>query len=505
MSIIEKKGELSKLSDDEVGKKLKSFKLQSEANLVTFFYINPTLVKEANLKISDFTFETWKVYYAIIKGMVNENIVTADEYTIAVYLDKHPKLKAFYEKHNGFELIKRSKEFLNEDTSNYSACYREFKKYESLLKLYNKGFAVCDNLSKFVDMTAEEIYEYYDIYLNDAFINIDTEVKTYAANEGLEELIEEMDSGLSLGKPLDGAEILTRTIGGFNTDGNIYGFGANSGVGKSTVSLIWLLPTIIKNNEKIIVIINEEDEKKVKKELLVWVVNNIFGGYVDENGEKKLLNKIELRDGGFSKELKKTLYDAAKYIGDKTNTKTITIIPLERYTCSGVIKIIKKYADLGVKSFILDTFKEGADIETNQQTWKQMERDMRSYYDVIKSKAKNVGLWVTYQMSKASGKTRHLTNFDIGQGKSIVDVMSCNILMRDAFADEYEGESKAIKYYRIEGKSKIECRLDKNKKYVIIFIGKNRFGDKNYQIIAELDLGTDKYKDVGIAYIPEDF
>ena len=50
-----------------------------------------------------------------------------------------------------------------------------------------------------------------------------------------------------------------------------------------------------------------------------------------------------------------------------------------------------------------------------------MTRDMVKLYDVVKPTAKNVGLFVTYQLGKSSIKMRYLTNNEIGMGKSIVD------------------------------------------------------------------------------------
>lgn len=41
---------------------------------------------------------------------------------------------------------------------------------------------------------------------------------------------------------------------------------------------------------------------------------------------------------------------------------------------------------------------------------------------LLKPAAKNVALFVTYQLGKASVKMRYLTNNEIGQAKNILDV-----------------------------------------------------------------------------------
>ena len=62
---------------------------------------------------------------------------------------------------------------------------------------------------------------------------------------------------------------------------------------------------------------------------------------------------------------------------------------------------------MGVRLFVLDTLKESSDSR-DTETWKSMERDMVDLYDVVKPAAKNVALFVTYQLGKASVKMRYL-------------------------------------------------------------------------------------------------
>ena len=86
--------------------------------------------------------------------------------------------------------------------------------------------------------------------------------------------------------------------------------------------------------------------------------------------------------------------------------------------------------------------------------------------------------------------------------------MSMNLMVRHPHADEFDKESHELKCYRIDKKTKakIPFTLDKDKSYLIIFITKNRFGRANHQqIVAEFDMGTNKYHEVGYTVIMEDF
>jgi hypothetical protein len=81
-----------------------------------------------------------------------------------------------------------------------------------------------------------------------------------------------------------------------------------------------------------------------------------------------------------------------------------------------------------------------------------------------------------------------------------------NLMVRHPHADEFEGESHALKCYKVRKKEKVPFELDKDKSYLIIFITKNRFSRANHQqIVAEFDMGTNKYHEIGYTVIMEDF
>ena len=93
--------------------------------------------------------------------------------------------------------------------------------------------------------------------------------------------------------------------------------------------------------------------------------------------------------------------------------------------------------------------------------------------------------------------------------KNIIDPASTCLMIRDVYDDEYPGEKRALDIYRTEGKngkSKIPVHLDKNKRYQIIFIIKNREGSANtYQIVVEHDMSRNIMKEIGRTHVPIDF
>jgi replicative DNA helicase len=300
--------------------------------------------------------------------------------------------------------------------------------------------------------------------------------------------------------PLYHADILNSEIGGFNLNGHIYGLGASSGIGKSSMAFNWVIASAITQGERVVLIVNEEDAKRTRKDLLIWVANNIF---------KEELHKRTLRDGNFTEDTLNLLKKCADWLDKKKEEHILTVIALERYSVDIAIKVIKKYASaFGCRVFILDTLKESFDAKTDE-IYKSMMRDMVKLYDTIKPSSKNVGLFVTYQLGKGSLKMRYLTNNEIGQAKSIVDVMSVNLMMRRPYEDEYEGNSKELTCYRLEGannKTKIPFKLRKENNPMITFVTKNRFGATGVnQVVSECNLSTNICKDVGICNVPQDF
>ena len=129
--------------------------------------------------------------------------------------------------------------------------------------------------------------------------------------------------------------------------------------------------------------------------------------------------------------------------------------------------------------------------------------------DCIKAENKNVHILITFQLAKGSIKQRYYTQDNIGMSKNIIDPASTCLMIRDLYDDEYPGEKRALDVFKLEGKngkSKIPQHLDKEKRYQIIFIIKNREGSANtYQIVVEHDMSRNVMKEIGMTHVPIDF
>ena len=475
-------------------KKVLDFKIAAEANVVSILYKNPDKLFDTNLSLDDFSENTWKVYFQIIHDIVLvERKSVVDDITIGLYLEKHHKLRAKYDEYGGYDTIQNAMSYIK--VENFDGYVTELRKWKAVIQLCKRGFPVKERLSDYADMTAEDIYNEHSAYLNDVFVNIDSDVKSYDICYKIHDLIEKLDAGTAIGLPYHSMPQLTKETGGQYL-GSITLLGGISNAGKSTVARSTTIPSIIEKDEKIVIMVNEDSKEKWQREMLVWICNNVF---------KYDIQKHVIRDGKYAPEVKATLHKAADWLEEKTKNHTVTIIPFLQYQTSKAIKEIKKYAALGVKYFILDTFKMDAG-KVSASSWMEMQQAMVAIKDTIKAEALNVHILITFQLEKGSSVMRYYTQNNIGMAKNIVDVASTCIMIRDIFEDEYDGGKNALYVYRPEGKnSKIVQNLTKDKKYQVFFIVKNQEGAANaYQIVAEHDKSRNIIKEIGITNISPD-
>lgn len=481
------------MQQNEAAKQILEYKLGAEASIVSMIYKNPDLLREVNLEIKDFHNNCWRVYFAIAQDMIiNEKKATLSEIDIGLYLEKHPKLaEKYYEEYGGYRTIESAGAYVKEE--NFESYISDLRKWNAVARLVKHGFP-CDKerISKICDTSTEELYDEYTVHLNDIFANIDNNIKSYNGFDGMKELIDELNEGKNVGIPFANCEFLNAETGGM-LGGNIIGFGASSGVGKSTLSINYVFPTIMKNDLNAVFIINEEDQNKFKKEAIIWYCTNVL---------KHPIPKRILRDGGFDDETKKVLYKAAEWFESEKEKQHITIIPLEQYTARTVIKLIKKYTKMECDVIVLDTLKESYDAR-DKESWKSLMTDCVDFYDCIKHT--NTCMIITYQLTK--NKNKYLTNADIGVSKGILDVFSLNIFFRRPLQTEFENGKEELYCYKPirNSSSRVEFKLNKDKHYMIGFISKNRHGMSDIQIISEADFSINHYEDLGYCVVSQDF
>lgn len=480
--------------------RLKDISKATEANVVGALWCQPSLYLDyPDLTSQMFLNPIWKFYFATGRNISKKGINKIDEVAVELYLKEKEKALAKYVEYGKFDTIENLSFYTS--VENIDSYVNEIKKWSALHKLIEDMTIEESDLSTFNDLDANNIYDFFNAKLNDVFINVDDGVETFKLQDGLDEIIQEADAGLNVGMPIP-SKILNNEIGGI-IDGQLLIVGGLSGTGKSSVSIQLLLSSCLDNNEPLVFMANEQDSKFIKKEILIWIVNNKL---VKDPSE--YFNKKRWRQGKFTDIEKERLYKAKEYLEEKMVDNKIIIAQFKSYSRQQAEKIIRKYAALGVKKFVLDTFKISSQRDDNESFWLSMQEDMRKFDDLIKPSNLNVSLWITLQLQKGSVLKRYLTGDAIGMAKNVIDVASVGLLMRNVRNDEYADGRFELNVIDPIGESKKSGRtvhLDPNKKYVIIFIEKNRNGEaQTYQIVAEQNLGNLVYNEIGVTDIPFD-
>ena len=480
------KTENKKMTKKECAKKLIELREIAEINIVSSLWSNPQLyITYDELNINKFGFNKAKVFFEIGKDIVVKEGKELEPITVDMYLSKHDKLKEKYVEYGGHDIFEVSEYVNNNNTQSY---INDLNKYVVLMDMLKEGFPVAENFSDYMDMTTEEIYQEQEVLLNHIFANVEMNDRDVVKGVSFEidNLIEELDSGSRVGLPFYNMPLYNRETMGLNM-GNLYLVAGFSGSGKSSLIRNAMLPSIIEYDEKALMIINEEDLSAVQQNLLVFVANNIY---------KKPLQKYVLNRGNFTPEIKELLFNCANWI--KEHDDKIKVLALSSYNCDNVVKIIKKYAHLGFKYFILDTFKQSSNAKKDM--WASMMEDSIKLYDLIKPANLNVCLVITAQLKKSASRNKELTQGDLGLSTNVIDVCSMAFFTRKLRTEELPKGSSELKVFKKEGKSgktHVPVTLDETKHYIVGSFMKNRFGSCDLSIVFEHDLSRNIINEVG--------
>lgn len=484
---------MAQLNELPVFEKIKGYKDFVEGKIIGVFWKKPELLLEySDIRLDDFIFNKWRVYYQIIYDIcVVEGRAVVDDTVAGVYLEKHLKLKDKYEQYNGYDTI----EFLSNEftkVENIQSDINESNKWNTIIKMIQEGFPVTeDKLKDFVDMPLDYIYDEYELMLNHIFIKANQNVESYSISDGIDELVGELDEGMMIGLEYYKMPFFTELTNGCNM-GNITILVAPSGAGKSSFLRNTHMTSCLINNEKIVIMINEEGKKKWQREFICWVANNIYS---------EDLQKHTITNGKYTKETRELILKCVDWIKEKGKSNIITLIPLKSYSTDIALKCMRKYISMGVKYFAIDTFK--ADIDVAGDDWGSLEKNMVKINDLVKPENKNVHIFITMQARLSDIRARYLSLDNIAKSKSVTEVASTVILIRKLFDDEYPEEKNALNVYTSDGKIKQLVSLDKNKRYYIAFVAKNRDGESGYrQIVFENDLSRNMAKEVGYTSVP---
>ncbi len=311
-------------------------------------------IDKYNLSLSDFSSRFERYIFSAIVGLYNDGAIKISSLDIENYLKSDPAAAETFKEQNGIEYLEDIQDFVNED--NFPYYYAKLKKLNLLRDLRKKGIDTSDFYmddltnpksleinSKFENLTSKDILSTIKskiLKLEGAYVATgETEVSS--ADDGLEELYEDMDSGEDIGLPIQG-EILSQILCGARL-GTMTVRSAASGVGKTTVSLgdACLLAYPIRYNsltfewemqgfnEKVLFIITEQTKKEVQRKILAYLTD---------------INEDRFRYGRFNEEEDKRIQKAFSIM--RQFKDNFTIVKMPEPTVEGLKQVVREQSVL---------------------------------------------------------------------------------------------------------------------------------------------------------------
>lgn len=479
-----------------------------ESLLNGYLWSNPNLYqkyKAHKISRSTFTEDVWYFYFTLGFEMYQNGIRSFDDKTVYTYVVSRPKekgKKSYIDAYNSFgayDTIFELMEACKDDAQNDEYHFNEIQKYESLRKLQDDSLIDTNNkelVTKLCKMSLKQTQLYIQVKYKEAFSHINSgEVVEYDLVDDLDETIDDLNSGESMGSPLHDAPRLNRKIKGWK-DGALYYLILASGVGKSSIAMEKFILSLFENKEKAILAINEESVKKWRQLLLSTISTKIL---------KNPINREKMYEGNFQQDMLNKLNNAARW-ANENGKGLIKTLELKKYRMEDILNRVELYRPQGYNKLIIDTFKPDRS-QSDMARWEAFSNSAQELHDLIKEDNYNVGTLATVQL-KLGKETRFLDLESTGKSMEINEVASVVMMGRLLFADEYEGGRFALKPYNykkdeLSGEWDTEdYKLDDKKQYLVLFLAKNRFGSEEEQIIYEVNYELNSFKEVALVKVP---
>lgn len=428
-------------------------------------------------------------YFSLGKVLYNQGYRNFDNITIYSFLEENGKqhIKNEFERRGGYATIVELCQLV--DTQNVDGYYDSIVKQNTLMKLYDQGYNILENIDKFNKMTNQQVYDWYEYQLNDVFINTGKEFKIeeLTISDGfLDECNEGLEMGVSYGK---NCKIMNGITMGLPL-GELTMIGGYSGTGKTSFIFENMILPISSDGVKCAVISNEQRSKDFKILLICHVLTQELNYWE--------LTRKKIKQGNYTEEQIQKLKEAQAIINDKY--AGVRFVKLFDNDMGKVTKTIKKLAKTGYQVFMFDTMK--SEDTFDEAMWQQLLINSRKLFQLASKE--NIAIIASYQLALHTLNRRYLDASCLSNAKQIKEVFSEMIYMRQIWDDEFEDESHFIHpvVYRRDKSGKydkngVEVPLDRNKKYIVAFVDKTRNDEDKQQVLYEFNGRFNKWKEVG--------
>jgi replicative DNA helicase len=468
----------------EIPKPLIEGKHETEGKLISCLAKDITLFQELPEVVNEdyFQYEDSKIFFKVFKELYNKGYSVIDDLAINCEFPVGTEIRMLFDDIDGMSYTEKWKNGMGGHIDNFDKFKNDFLDMVGKIELYKsiiEGKELLESsLAK--QTNADDIYRVIDYNSSNSIIGL-TEADGIMQLGIDDQFLEDCKLGAKLGIPY-GLHSLSRLTMGFHT-GNVSMFGAYTGVGKTLTMLSAWYFECAKNKEHIFLYSNETEIHDLKVGLLILTLVHDFGYYeLTKNKLNTGGDKITEKDWSFIKKAQEKV--------NKDYMPYLTVKKPSKNSVKEFVTLMRRYAYRGYKYFVFDTMK-GDNRGSSNAIGEFLDQSVEIYET---AKKLDVHVFANVQLAirhKENG-VRVLNETHIAGSRQISEV--CDIIMcaRDILPDEYSGEKHDIKPYRYikndaTGKYEIKeyVKTDPDKNYILIFLPKNRYGQKEKCVLYE--------------------
>ena len=439
-------------------------------------------------------------YWQLGNAMHRNGIEHFDSISIETFLSGQEKAQKLYEKYGGHQTVKELMSLVTD--ANAESYYDMIIRMNSLQTLAKKTDELFSDVHRFDWSTPDDIYNTWETINNTVALNTSygEKIENLTIDDKfLDKLKEGEDVGYNYGKFCPALNYITLGI----APSSLYMVGAHSGIGKSSFIFENMLMGLHYREEvgDIGIISNEMKIEKYQHLLLCHVLTKdmkYFG-----------LTRKQLQIGKFTEEQENKIKEATKIIQEKY--QGIHFVKLFDNNINKIIKYIKQMAYEGVKVMIFDTFKASENVN-DRSMWETLLMDSRQLFQLCSRL--DIALITSYQLALHTQNIRYLDATCLSNGKQIKEVYETIVMLRPLWHDEYTGEKHDVhawkwkqddnfQYIKDENGKRIkeEITLDKEEKYILVFVDKTRADEDKQVVIYRWRGRFNEFRELGYAQV----
>ncbi len=496
--------------------------ITNEMLFVGAIYKSPELFVEYAPLIKsryDFSDEAVRFYYDNAEIMFTTRTQTFNKSTVNTYMSEDKERLGQYRKYRGYKTIEEwSRLAVSDDFKNY---YEILKKYSLLREYQRNGFAVEKIMShpKFETFSALDIYRLIrgkaDRIHTVILTNEATEILNSKMTDTVNGCLETPDMGLRMPYPMMNdmfRGVKNKTI-------MCVGMLSNAGKSRFMFKMIAYLALVLK--EKVCVLLNEMTIEKMRLCLLTTVINNdefrqlhgidltkkekeiALGLYKDSGGEfiyrrrdewgnfTETFSEYNARVSRFSEEYR-SIIKVAQWIENETQGIIFAKDVSTSYDDKSLeFEIRKMNLTNGVKLFFYDTLKQDTSAMGD---WAALKATTTRLAELTREL--DCFIYASIQLTDETIyiKPDEITSGQIANAKQLKHVLDNLILAKEISSSE-KSKYQYIVCDENWGEAR-PCDLDKNKRYYVMNVDKNRDGDKR-RLLFEVDLNLNTWYEKG--------